>query len=639
MKKSAFILFFIFSILTGIFGQKRDIALKEYFLDAEFFLSEEYYPDALHDYIEIYKRGYQNNANINYKIGICYLNLLGQKEKSIEFLLKASLSASSKYKESKLTESYAPIDVFLYLGNSYRVNNMLDKAYDSYKKYKDLLPKDEKTLQEYADKQIEACKIAKEFMQKPLDVSFTNLGPQINSISDESKAVVSGDGSTLVYMHRLPFYDAIYCSKNKNGKWETPENITPQIMSDGDQYVSSVSYDGKMLLLSKENEFNSDIYVSYFANNRWTKSEPLNSEINTKYWESHASISKDGKTLYFTSNRKGGQGNMDIYSSTLKSDGKWGPAKNLGKQINTEFNEDTPFITEDGNTLYFSSQGNINMGGYDVFLSHRMSDTAWSVPENIGYPISTTDDDLFFYPWDNGRVAYISRIDSSGYGGTDIFKVEFHELIKEEITEQAEKPSPDTSLQKIKTVSEPNVSPSIATSGAATIASNNINPETVPDTIKKTPTTSVYAAPSKVKTVNISPVFFDFNKSQLNETGKQELDKLANLMKEYPDLKVLISGFADALGPDDYNLRLSEGRAVGTLKYLVAKGIDASRLKAIGKGETEFLAPNSNKDGSDNPEGRKLNRRVEFEITGINEKLLIIKRLDPIPGDNQIQKK
>ncbi len=641
MKKSTCLILLAGFIATSVFCQKKDVELKEYFLDAEFFLSKEFYPDALHDFMEIYKRGYQDNANINYKIGICYLNIVGQKDKSIEYLKKASLSVSLKYKESKLDENISPYDVFLYLGNAYRINNMLDKAVEAYNKFKELLPKDEITLLEYANKEIEACSIAKEFMRKPLNVSFVNLGHKINTNSDESRAVVSGDGSVLIYMHRLPFYDAVYFSKKVKDQWASPENITPEIMSDGDQYASSVSYDGKTLFLSKEEEFNSDIYVSYYINNRWTKSVPLNSEINTKYWESHASISKDGKSLYFTSNRKGGYGNMDIYVSKLISEGKWGPARNLGRQINTEFNEETPFITDNDSILYFSSQGFSNMGGYDVFVSHKLADTAWSVPENVGYPISTTDDDLFFYPWNNGKYGYMSRIDSGGYGGTDIYMIVFNVLIKEELAKKEE----NAPVEKVK-LSDTAGNISIAPGTSIVAASQQTKTDKTETKAVSKPDTSAKSIPPKIpipemhaKTYTISPIFFEFDRSQVSANGKVELNKLVSLMKEFADLNVVLKGFADALGPDDYNLRLSERRAIETLNYLESKGINATRLKAIGKGETDFLAPNTNQDGSDNPEGRKLNRRVEFEISGYNEDVLIIKRLDPVPKANPVQNK
>jgi len=276
MKKAIISVLLLFLVVLGSKGQDvENVPLKESYADAEFFLAQEFYTDAVHDYLEIYKRGFKDNANINYKIGICYLNIPGQKDKAIVYLDKAKESASLKYNESSLKEKFAPIDVYLYLGNAYRVNNMVDKAIETYKTYKSLIPPEEINLQKFADKQIEACNIANEFMHNPVNVEFRNLGSVINSSSDDYKAVLSGDGNKIVYMHKLPFYAAVYFSIKVNGKWGKPENITPQLMSDGDQYVCSISYDGNTLLLSKEDEYNSDIYISKFVDNRWTKSKPL----------------------------------------------------------------------------------------------------------------------------------------------------------------------------------------------------------------------------------------------------------------------------------------------------------------------------------------------------------------------------
>ena len=214
MKKLIFTFTCIFFVANISFAQRSEseIALREYFADAEFFLTQEFYIDALSDFLQVYRRGYQENANINYRIGICYLNIPGQKHKSIEYFEKAKASVSAKYRESSLKEENAPIDVYLYLGNAYRVNDRLEEAIQSYNEYKDLLPDDEKNLLEYVNQQIEACNIATEFMNSPVDVEFVNLGPGINMSNENYKAVVSGDESTLVYMHKLPFYDAIYFS-------------------------------------------------------------------------------------------------------------------------------------------------------------------------------------------------------------------------------------------------------------------------------------------------------------------------------------------------------------------------------------------------------------------------------------------
>ena len=610
MKKTITSLILIFSIGIIVFAQRNqsEIALKEYFLDAEFFLAQEFYKDALNDFIQVYRRGYEDNANINYKIGICYLNIPGQKDKSIDYLIKASDAASTKYKESSLNEKNAPIDVYLYLGNAYRVNNRLEEAIASYNKYKELLPKDDPYLIGYANQQIEACNLASEFMKNPDSVVFENLGETINSSTSQYKAVVSGDGSTLAFMHSLPFYDAVYVSKKVNGTWSEPENITPQILSDGDQFVSCISHDGTILYLTREDEFNSDIYRSEYIDGRWSPSLVLGSNVNSKYWESHASVSSDGNTLYFTSNRKDAIGGMDIYVSKRMDNGSWGPAENIGEAINTELNEDTPFITGDGKKLFFSTQGFTSMGGYDVFVTELRESGEWSIPENLGFPLNTTDDDLFYYPWNDGNIGFMSRIMEDSYGENDIYKVILAGRIQEQIPEVVEEP--------IAVVPEPAVEP---------------------EPVEEPEPEVVIVPPPKVITYEMTPLLFAFDKYSLSEQGKQQLDKLAKLLNDFLEIHVVLVGYTDALGPEYYNLRLSKQRATSVMEYLITKSVDASRLDVIGKGESNFIAPNTNPDGSDNPEGRSFNRRVEFEISGVDENKLMIKAINPVPKDMQLQ--
>lgn len=607
--KKAFIFTFLLLCFYKMPAQNTDETLREYFLDAEFFLEQEAYVDALYDYLEVYKKGFEDNANINYRIGICYLNIPGQKDKSIPYLVKAIQNITAKYKEGVLRETKAPIDAVLYLGNAYRINNQLDKAIDTYSKYKALAEDNDKKGVEFADKQIEACQIAKEFMENPVQFEKTNLGPIINNSSSNFKAVVSGDGNTILYMNELPFYNAVYYSKKVNNEWSEPVNITPEIQSDGNQYVCSVSFDGTQLYLSREDNFDSDIYFSKLVEGRWTKSVPLDNNINTKYWESHASISRDGKTLYFTSNRKGGVGEMDIYKSELDDKGQWGEAINLGNNINTILNEDTPFITENGKSLYFSSQAHKGMGGYDIFVSHLDSAGVWSTPENLGYPINTTDDDLFFYPWDNGKYAYMALFSKEGYGKEDIYRLKLvpEEVIEESIAEAiAEDVDEEEALQNVDTI----------------------------DTIEK-----AVEQPEKVKVqvFELRPVYFGFDTYKLNAEGIKELNRIASMMSENTNLELEISGYTDALGPDDYNQGLSEKRAMSVLNYLVKKGINKSRMKANGYGESHPAAINKNPDGTDNPEGRKYNRRVEFDVTGADKNKIIFQKA-AVPDELKVNK-
>jgi hypothetical protein len=221
--------------------------------------------------------------------------------------------------------------------------------------------------------------------------------------------------------------NAIFYSKKERGKWQTPIEITAALNAGEDCSSCSLNSDGTELFLYKTDNYDGNIYSSNFVNGAWTPIKKLNKNINTKFYESHASISSDGKKLYFTSNRDGGQGNLDIYVSERDGTGDWGPAVNLGASINTPYNEDTPFITRNDSVLYFSSEGHSSMGGFDIFKSQKIGN-AWKTPTNIGFPINTTDDDKFFQPVNNGQNAYYSmttdykkkEIFYLGLGNTDV---------------------------------------------------------------------------------------------------------------------------------------------------------------------------------------------------------------------------
>ncbi len=620
--RNLLLLIFTLSFYANIYGQLKKSELKEYFLDAEFFFAQEEYIDALYDYMELYNNGFRDNANINYRIGICYLNIPGQKNKAIAYLNTAVNNVSKKYKPGSFKETRAPIDAWLYLGNAYRIDNQLNKAIEIYQKYKTLTKSADEIR--YTDQQIAACQIAIEFMHNPVSVRKTNLGSPVNTGSSNFKAVISGDGKTLVYMTELPFYDAVYFSKFENGAWTEPINITSQLQSDGNQYVSCISYDGKILYLTREDNFNSDIMVSRYENDVWTKSVPLSGNINTKFWESHASVSKDGKTLYFASNRKGGPGAMDIFKSVLTSDGQWSEPIPLDRTINTQLNEDTPFITDNDSMLFFSSQGHISMGGYDIFVSRLSPSGNWTEPKNMGFPVNSTDDDLFYYPWNNGMIGYLALFEEGSLGKEDIYALQpnadkpYYELLVDLLTE---KPA-ETAETSPK---EPHIQPLLPEQTAETKITQ---PAEAQDTSLTQAKTQPIEKPAEkmVQEILLSPVYFSFDNYQLSEEGKKVLESFARLLKNMPNAKAKLFGYADAVGPVQYNLTLSEKRAISAMKYLIGLGIEAKRLSATGLGETNFAAINKNPDGTDNPEGRKLNRRVEFEIFGIDNENLIIKR-------------
>jgi hypothetical protein len=423
VKKISLLTVLVFLFLKGYSQDNQQP--KDIILEAESDLLYEEYSEALPLYLKLYKSD-TANYNICYKIGVCYLNIPYEKEKSIQYLEKAVKQIDPSVKPDEVRSMKAPLDAEFYLGNAYRINNMLDKAMTVYLNFKSKLDPSvfDETL---VNEQIETINRAKKLESQPVYFSAKNLGENINSKFMEFNAVVSADENTLIYNVKLQFYDALFFTKKVNGNWGPPINIIPDLEVDGDVYGTCLSYNGNELYIYRSDKYDGNIYVSRYINDRWTPIVKLNENINTKYWESHASISCDGKTLYFTSNRKGGFGGLDIYKAT-RSDtnlNDWGNVQILGPEINSKYNEETPFISQDGKILYFSSYDHYNMGGYDILYSSLLEDGKWSTPLNIGYPMNSTDDDIFFVPVQNGNFAYVCRYyPSENYGKTDVYRIE-----------------------------------------------------------------------------------------------------------------------------------------------------------------------------------------------------------------------
>ena len=395
---------------------------KNSFFEAESWALFEAYKDALPLYQQLLKT-FPDNANYQYRIGLCYLNITGEKDKAIGYLEEAVKNINPKYKEGNFREQGAPYDALYYLANAYHINNQLDKAIETYKLFKqNLNPRIyDSTI---VNMQIQSCYNAKELMSKPHYIKAENLGNIINGSNSEYNPVISDNEDLLVFMRSGAFYDALLYSTKVNGQWTVPQNMNEILRVDRDLFPTSLSHDGKTLYLYSSANYDGDIYTSNFENGTWMPIVRLNSNINTKFWESHASVSRDNKKLYFTSNRKGTLGGLDIFVSTRDLTGDWGSATNLGTVINTPYNEETPSLANEDKTLFFSSRGHYNMGGYDIFYSTLLENGEWSVPVNVGYPLNTTDDDVFFKPLNNGYVGYYSANRPEGFGQTDIYRIE-----------------------------------------------------------------------------------------------------------------------------------------------------------------------------------------------------------------------
>ena len=393
--------------------------MKKIFAGAQSYYLFEEYELAIPLYMLLDK---PDNYNIMYKIGTCYLNIPIEKNKAIPYLESAVKHSAFDAKINSIKEKRAPLDAYFYLAKAYMINNELEKAMNTYQTFKKLaLEVEDKGKMKnlaFVDQQIEACKNAMANQESPFRISKKHLGKDFSRGSINENPAVSFDGNTMVYTERRGILNAIMFSRKIRGKWQPPVEITSQMNAGDDCSSCSLNSDGTLLFLYKTDKFDGNIYTSEYIDGTWTPIKKLNRNINTRFYESHASISADGKKLYFTSNRTGGIGELDIYMSEKNSSGDWGTPVNLGSKINTIYNEDTPFITINDSLLYFSSEGHSGMGGYDIFRSSG-SGSSWGSPESMGFPINSTDDDRFFQPFNNDQNGYYSM--TTEYKKKDIF--------------------------------------------------------------------------------------------------------------------------------------------------------------------------------------------------------------------------
>lgn len=434
----ALILAILFCCGLPVNGQtlSRNDALK---FDADYYMMEKDFEKAKGLYLTILKTE-PDNADVKYRLGICYLNSDGEKDKALTYLEEAAQKVSEKYNPSSLKEENAPPDAYFLLGSAYRISNEPDKAIAAYTRYRETLdPKDEYNLA-VTDQYIRSCNLAKEMQANPRNFTLLNLGAPVNTDQPNFNAVVSGDGKTLFYTSPGRQGYEIFTSEQTNDTWSAPRNVTQALGTGRYMKTCDLSFDGQTLLLVLDDPMNADIFVSRFSKGRWSKAESVGKEINTKMNETHASLSADGKVLYFTSNRKGGVGDLDIYKAEPGEKGGWGKAVNLGPEINTPFNEETPFVSDDGTVLYFSSEGHTSMGGYDIFRYH-LEDPGRGVI-NMGYPLNTTDNDLFYVPFGDGSLGYYAYNGDDSYGGRDIYQVMVPPEVEEPVELAVAEPAP-----------------------------------------------------------------------------------------------------------------------------------------------------------------------------------------------------
>jgi outer membrane protein OmpA-like peptidoglycan-associated protein/tetratricopeptide (TPR) repeat protein len=635
LTRRIFIIIFIFLLPGKVWPQDKG-EFRKIFLDAEYFFMTEEYNEALHLYSELLKID-PSNSNISFLTGACYLSLYGMKKKAIPYFETAVLSISPSYREGSYKERNAPRESLFALARAYHIDNQFDRAIDYYEKYRNAMIKKNFADIEYVNKQIKSCELAKFMINHPVEVTFLDLGRDVNRYTAQYNPVLSGNDSVIIYMADQDMGPVILMSERTGDSWSEPRIIDGELGSDGFCCPTSLSFNGKELYLVRSDYYEADIYVSKFQNGRWTEMEKLNDQINTEYYESHACISADGRRLYFTSDRPGGLGGLDIWVSERSAGGDWEQPLNLGKKVNSFYNEETPFITPNGQRLYFSSQGHATMGGYDIFFADRQGDATWSNPKNIGYPVSTSDDDLFFVPHRNEGRGYFSTIQDSLSPGRNIYALIIapREDIRIGVRRQEEvttgQPADTAILAQTDVEAEgEQILTDVETAGEQTLTDVEAEGEQILTDVEaegeQTLTGDETEGEGTMQPVStddyyvLDSIIFEFDEFTLDEGAMQEANRLIEVMKRYPELQVELTGHTDAVGADEYNIRLSKNRAESVARYLTEHGISAGRITTRGIGEAQQIAINKYEDGTDSPEGRRLNRHVSIRLSNLEHK-------------------
>ncbi len=579
---------------------------------AEEMLEVENWPEAFSLYSSLLKK-YPDNANLNFKAGFALLNN-GDAEKAIFFLEKAmrnidtASTATESFKETK-----APLETYFYLGKAYHQNYKFDESLFILSKLKKYLnPKYDKDFLDRINLVMRYDTNGARLIKYPVKMDVKNLGDSINTPFSEHSPVFTADESLLFFTSRRPNghkklsdgeydEDIYFALSDDDGNWEKAKNIGEVINTEEHDATVSISIDGRELYLYREDDKGS-IYVSTLDNtNHWTKPVKLPKPINSKYRETHASLGADNMTLYFTSDRPGGYGGLDIYVVKRLPNGEWGIPQNLGPEINTPYDEEGPYIHPDGKTLFFSSKGHTSMGGYDIFYSTYNENTGkWSKPKNLGYPINTTMDDVFYVPTPDGKRAYYASKQFNSMGKTDIFLITIPGLQEKGLTVlsgyimTAEGTVPENvtiTVTDVKTGDVEGIYTPNPTTGKYLFIlrpGKDYNVSVEADGFSyyseniSVPKGSSYK--KLKKTIKLNPIIIGdineeyFVKFNPNDTAlipgiKRELDNMARFLQVNKDLKLYID-----VSNRDANPSLIQQRKNAIKNYLVAKGVSPDRI-------------------------------------------------------------
>ncbi len=496
------------------------------------------------------------------------------------------------------------------------------------------------------------CRFALDKFNNPVPFVPVNLGDSVNSERSEYWPSLSLDESKLIITVLDPantaqttqktsvqedFYESV---RKEDGTWAKRKNVGSPLNTGDNEGAQTISADGRFLFFTgcnrEDGQGKCDIYFSVNDNNKWSVPLNLGFPINTAYSEKHPSLSPDGKKLFFASDRPGGYGGLDIWMSKLERNGIWSFPVNIGENINTPGNEQSPFIHSDNKSLYFSSEGHMNMGKGDLFLSRLDSSGKWSSALNLGYPINTWNNEVGLIVNAAGDMAYYAS-DRIKNRGLDIYEFPLYpearpisvSYMKGRVYDARNWKGVEAVFQLIdlqtgNMVMESSSSPGngdflVSLPSGCNYALNVSKPGylfysgnfSLAEVHDRTDPylMDVPLSPIKIdEKVILKNVFYAFNSYEVQPESQAELNKIIEFLNLNSNVRIEISGHTDNIGNVQYNQVLSEKRAKSVVDYLASKGIQAGRLSFKGYGSSMPIGTN------DTEEGRSINRRTELKI-------------------------
>lgn len=645
---------------------------------AEQYLLEEDYTNARDIYKQLFEDDPQSH-NLAFKIGFTYLT--GEEDQNIDaaidFLNMASENVSNRYR-NRNREKRAPLNTFYYLGIAYRLNQEYEKSIDALLTYKNNMTRREsKTVQgRFIEREIQSSRDAMEFVDfermKVIQIKVAGLeDPFIRC------PILCGDANRLIFTNGRfntfppdinydreasdgPF-DQVYMAKiDEMGNFHSPVNISQNLDIYHPYLPVTATADGSELYLVVDEGDRGQIYKSKFIDGEYQKARPVKS-LNSRGWESHASIAPDGSRIYFASDRRGGYGGMDIWYADRDSDGNWKKPVNIGSEINTEFHEEMPFISNNGKELYFSSEGHVNIGGFDVFSSiYDVDNEKWRTPKNLGYPFSTIGNDMGYVIEKSPNFIFCPVNDNKrrqGIEGCDCISItekaapQLAQLIGSVKIENSNAPIPDNSRVMFMIVDTDSIKQDIKLSIDGTFLIKDVKPGTY-DIIVYADDEFLHSSRLHVPTENtgtiddiniylpqneyivdyitmldkghdldsddfmdgivgdklvLRTIIFDYNSYEINTDFESDLKIVGNYLAQHSDAIIELNAHCSQIGSQSFNLKLANQRAESVKKAILSYGGNDNQIEINTHGKNNPIALGHYADS------RIYNKRVEIK--------------------------